>query len=214
MTVTRLLGNFKTDLFFFSDTMSLFDDRDVGESQPKDSEMNYVTSLKGEIRDYLLENTKKNLNFLVLGCSSFLDKRWSTLSFLSDAKRKEVKAKIMSELQQLELEWEGHLPPPPKKRKGLCMDIDGDSEELKSGDTKAEAERKLDPNENPFPLWMSRKAKYPLLSQVARKYLAVMGTSTPAERVFSQLGRVLEKRRLRMKDSLFSSLMFLSDCDL
>ena len=27
--------------------------------QPKDSEMNYVTSLKGEIRDYLLENTKK-----------------------------------------------------------------------------------------------------------------------------------------------------------
>ena len=98
--------------------------------QPKDSEMNYVTALKGEIRDYLLENTKKNLNFLVLGCSSFLDKRWSTLSFLSDAKRREVKAKIMSELQQLELEWEGDLPPPPKKRKGLCMDIDGDSEEL------------------------------------------------------------------------------------
>ena len=138
MTVTRLLGNFKTDLFFFSDTMSLFDDRDVGESQPKDSEMNYVTSLKGEIRDYLLENTKKNLNFLVLGCSSFLDKRWSTLSFLSDAKRREVKAKIMSELQQLELEWEGDLPPPPKKRKGLRMDIDGDSEELESGDTQAE----------------------------------------------------------------------------
>ena len=36
----------------------------------------------------------------------------------------------------------------------------------------------------------------------------------PAERVFSELGRVLEKRRLRMKDSLFSSLMFLSDCNL
>ena len=189
--------------------------------QPKDKEMNYVTSLKREIRDYLFENTKKNLNFLALGCSSFLDKRWSTLSFLTDVKKKEVKAKIMSELQQLESEWEGHLPPPPKKRKGLCMDIDGDSEELESGDSQAErefksfeAERKLDPNEDPFPWWMSRKAKYPLLSQLARKYLAVMGTSTPAERVFSQMGRVLEKKRLRMKDTLFSSLMFLSDCDL
>ena len=143
------------------------------------------------------------------------------MSFLSDVKKEEVKAKIMSELQQLELEWEGQLPPPPKKRKGLCMDIDGDSEELEDGDTQAErefksfeAERKLDPNEDPFTWWMNRKAKFPLLSQIARKYLAVMGTSIPAERLFSQLGRVLEKRRLRMKDSLFSSLMFLSDCDL
>ena len=106
----------------------------------------------------------------------------------------------MSELQQLESEWEGHLPPPPKKRKGLCMDMDGDSEDLESGDTQAErefksfeAERKLDPNENPFPWWMSRKAKYPLLSQLARKYLAVMGTSTPAECVFHNWEGFLKK---------------------
>ena len=143
---------------------------------------------------------KKNLNFLALGCASFLDKRWSTLSFLSDVKKEEVKAKIMSELQQLELEWEGQLPPPPKKRKGLCMDIDGDSEELENGDTQAErefksfeAERKLDPNEDPFTWWISLKAKYLLLSQITRKYLAVMDTSTPAERVFHNWEGFLKK---------------------
>ena len=130
----------------------------------------------------------------------------------------------MSELEQLEIVWKdsnSHVEPPSKKKKGFSMDIDGDSEELETGHTQAErefksfeGERKLDPTEDPFPWWNSRKAKYPLMSQQARKYLSVMGTSTPAERVFSELGRVLEKRRLRMKDSLFSSLMFLSDCNL
>ena len=192
--------------------------------QPQANEMNYVTTLKQEIREYLLENTKKNLNFLVLGCSSFLDKRWSTLSFLPDVKKLEIKRKIMRELEQLEIVWKDSnldVQPPSKKKKGFNMDIDGDSAELEAGSTQAErefksfeGERNLDPGEDPFPWWRCRKTKYPLMSQLARKYLAVMGTSTPAERVFSQLGRVLEKRRLKMKDSLFSSLMFLSDCDL
>ena len=41
--------------------------------------------------------------------------------------------------------------------------------------------------------------------------LIVSGTSTPAERVISRLGLVLSKRRLAMKGSLFSKVMFLSD---
>ena len=133
----------------------------------------------------------------------------------------------MLELEQLELVWNESnsqvQPPPAKKKKGFGfnMDIDGDFEELDSNLSQAErelksfeAERKLDPNDDPFQWWRNRKLKYPLLSQLARKYLAVMGTSTPAERVFSKMGRVLEKKRLGMKETLFSSLMFLSDCDL
>ena len=91
--------------------------------QPKSQEMNYVTSLKKEIGKYLKENTAKNLNFLTLGCSSFLDKRWSTLTFLPDVKKAAVKGKIMLELEQLEIVWNesnSHVQLPPiKKKKGF-----------------------------------------------------------------------------------------------
>jgi hypothetical protein len=41
---------------------------------------------------------------------------------------------------------------------------------------------------------------------------ALQGSSTGAERVISRLGLILTKRRLRMKGTLFSKMMFLSDC--
>ena len=88
---------------------------------------------------------KKNLNFLVLGCSTFLDKLWSTLSFLPDVKKLEIKRKIMRELEQLEIVWKDSnldVQPPSKKKKGFNMDIDGDSAELEAGSTQAEREFK------------------------------------------------------------------------
>ena len=63
-------------------------------------------------------------------------------------------------------------------------------------------------------VWFNWKKKYPLMLKLARKYLCVMGTSTPAERVFSKMGRVLSKTRMAMSDKLFSELMFLSDINL
>jgi hypothetical protein len=49
------------------------------------------------------------------------------------------------------------------------------------------------------------------MARLARKYLAIMGTSTPAERVISRLGLVLTKTRSSMSGELFSKIMFLSD---
>ena len=50
------------------------------------------------------------------------------------------------------------------------------------------------------------------MSRLARKYLAVEATSTPAERVISALGFVLNKQRQALGSELFSEIMFLSDC--
>ena len=75
-------------------------------------------------------------------------------------------------------------------------------------------EGKLTIEENPILWWFNRKEEYPLMIKLARKYLCVMGTSTPAERVFSRMGRVLSKSRMAMSDKLFSTLMFLSDCNI
>ena len=44
--------------------------------------------------------------------------------------------------------------------------------------------------------WKAKKEEYPTLARLARKYLCVSGTSTQAERVFSCMGLLLNKRRL------------------
>ena len=89
------------------------------------------------------------------------------------------------------------------------------------GETKADQEfrsyqkeGKLTIEENPILWCFNRKEEYPLMIKLARKYLCVMGTSIPAERVFSRMGRVLSKSRMAMSDKLFSTLMFLSDCNI
>ena len=44
--------------------------------------------------------------------------------------------------------------------------------------------------------WKAKKEEYPTLARLAREYLCVSGTSTQAERVFSCMGLLLNKRRL------------------
>ena len=50
-----------------------------------------------------------------------------------------------------------------------------------------ELEPKLTIEEDPLEWLKYRKQKYPLIFQLSRKYFSVMGTSTPAERVFSKI---------------------------
>ena len=72
-------------------------------------------------------------------------------------------------------------------------------------------ERKLKSDADPFEWWRNQRWEYSLMAKLARKYLAVQGTSTPAERVISRLGAVLTKRRQSLTGELFSKMMFLSD---
>ena len=59
--------------------------------------------------------------------------------------------------------------------------------------------------------WNLNKTKYPAIAKLAKKYLAVQGTSTPAERVMSDMGTILNKKRLAMSDENFRMLMYLGD---
>ncbi|GBC46886.2 zinc finger BED domain-containing protein 4-like [Rhizophagus irregularis DAOM 181602=DAOM 197198] len=63
-------------------------------------------------------------------------------------------------------------------------------------------------NEIPFasdPLiwWSGKQDKFPILRNLAQKYLAVSATSTASERLFSDTGNLLTNKRTRMKPSLF-----------
>ena len=63
-------------------------------------------------------------------------------------------------------------------------------------------------------LFPREKRKSTSFAKLARKYFSIQGTSTAAERAMSNMGNVLTKKRLSMKQDLFNALMYLSDCDI
>jgi hypothetical protein len=55
------------------------------------------------------------------------------------------------------------------------------------------------------------KELYPLIYEVAKKYLIVPGTSVPSERVFSAAGNIISKKRSLLADDTASNLIFLRE---
>lgn len=64
--------------------------------------------------------------------------------------------------------------------------------------------------ENPFSWWMTRKHVYPTLFNFMKKRLCIQATSVPCERIFSRAGLVLNEKRLSLKTSKVSTMIFLN----
>jgi len=62
---------------------------------------------------------------------------------------------------------------------------------------------------DPLIWWNEKKNSFPILSSLARKYLAVSAISTASERLFSDAGNLLTNKRTRLKPQLFRRIMFL-----
>jgi hypothetical protein len=71
-------------------------------------------------------------------------------------------------------------------------------------------EREISRNDNPLEWWSLKKLKYPILSQLAYKYLCIAGTSAPSERMFSATGHLTSDRRARLKPENADMLLFLN----
>jgi len=64
-------------------------------------------------------------------------------------------------------------------------------------------------DECPLRWWKERRARYPVLSEMARVYLAVPASSAPSERVFSVAKLVLTDKRKQLLESRVARLMFM-----
>lgn len=62
---------------------------------------------------------------------------------------------------------------------------------------------------NPLDWWRENEMKYPLLSSIAKRYLSIPATSAPIERLFSQMGLIITKKRSCLRGSTASALGFL-----
>ena len=73
-------------------------------------------------------------------------------------------------------------------------------------------ESTLERDQDPLGWWRSRKEQYPTLVRLVRKFLCVPATNTQAERVFSWMGFLLNKRRLSLSGGESVTMhLFLND---
>lgn len=67
--------------------------------------------------------------------------------------------------------------------------------------------------ENAIEYWDKLKVAYPTLHSCALKYLSIVGTSVPSERLFSKAGAIKAERRSRLTGDRLNALVFLSSLD-
>ena len=92
------------------------------------------------------------------------------------------------------------------------------SEEMPKESPKDIAKRELDrymreiilPSTRPLTWWRNNANYFPLLSQLARKYLCTPATSVPSERVFSAAGLTVTKQRSSLSPDNVDKLIFLN----
>lgn len=64
--------------------------------------------------------------------------------------------------------------------------------------------------ELPLKWWKENELKYPKLSVVAKKYLAIPASSVSSERVFSLTGNIINKKRSRLRSDNVDMMVFLN----
>src|SRR3989337_2503174 len=67
---------------------------------------------------------------------------------------------------------------------------------------------KVHPDECPLMWWKTNRTRFPILSKVARKYLAIPATSTPSERLFSEAGNIMTIKRTQLSSTTLENLVF------
>ncbi|GES94450.1 zinc finger BED domain-containing protein 4-like [Rhizophagus clarus] len=65
------------------------------------------------------------------------------------------------------------------------------------------------PNTDIFKWWIDNREKFPTLFKVARKYLGILATSVPSERLFSDAGNQITSERNRLKAETVNEILFL-----
>ena len=68
----------------------------------------------------------------------------------------------------------------------------------------------LDRKADPIKYWLQYERIYPTLSSIAKKYLPIMATSVPSERVFSRAGNILTDHRNSLSSEHLQQLLFLN----
>ena len=153
--------------------------------------------------------------------ATLLDPRKKKTTFANND-QKELAKTSLYEVYELakndtNIQLESHGPKPKKRKtsnrvykRSLFSDDESHDNQIEDN----EVERylvmaQIQNDQNPLKWWDVNKSQFPILAQLARKYLSIQATSGASERVFSDAGLIMSSKRTSMKEDLFEALIFL-----
>lgn len=179
-----------------------------------DSEIIQNFKMKASQELDLKFNLTDDLWLSPLTMTSFLDPRYKSLGFLSDARRFDLLTLVRNRLNE-QVSDETLTETKTATALDFLLSDELEDNTLVSVDTRMEEleryrlESSINRNDDPLVWWKNNQHRYPFLSKLARKYLCIPATSAPSERVFSSSGNIVTNRRSNLTPDIVKSLVFL-----
>ena len=189
------------------------------------------------IEDLMKRNTSARVK-MVMDISTFLDPRFKDCHFEEGSSRENIISSVTEECIllldtsdnisgkaiSLEESCETDDVPPAKKAKGLAAIMSKIiTEQVTDTGPSITPTQKVENelafyldfpmvsiDQNPLESWKTEQGRFPILAQLAKKYLCVCGgTSVPSERIFSKAGYINDHLRSRLLPKNVDKLVFL-----
>ncbi|CAB5359578.1 unnamed protein product [Rhizophagus irregularis] len=151
---------------------------------------------------------------ILLLIASLLDPRCKSLNFANESQKNQTKAlfrEIYNEKrQELSTIQQQQSLSPDNTINSLLQDIFANRHRRERQDEIDEYMmiEEIDVSTCPFKWWASQESRFPILSQLAKKYLAIPATSAASERLFSDAGNVMTVKRTNLSPTTFEHLIF------
>lgn len=186
--------------------------------KPNDSQL--VKKLKADIVLGLVKRFTmpgdEHFHCTVPAIASFLDPRHKTLKYIANAAVQSQLRSYVLYLMRSEFvrdTAEKQVDCPEKKRKTVFSYLEGDFNSDTANDPEDEIFRyQAEPVliRDPLQWWNHYSSRFPTLAKLAKKFLCIMGTSVPSERVFSIAGLTVTKTRSRLDPEVVNEIIFMN----
>lgn len=188
-----------------------------------DGDTSYVQEFKKVFYSQLTSNIDGIINCENLQFATALDIRYKRLLSMDKDKRANVWARLKVVTRKLIDADSGSRAPVAKKPKTSLLSLAGDEhqslteEDIESDICMSEFDMYTflpqinDDDQCPLQWWSQNESTYPVLSKLARKYLAIPATSVPCEQLFSDAREQLIRKRAALLPDDVSTTLCLSD---
>ncbi|KAK3910107.1 E3 SUMO-protein ligase ZBED1 [Frankliniella fusca] len=141
--------------------------------------------------------------------ASFLWPSSRKLLMLSEEERVQVHSEIRSVYLQGEPPVEGNQPAKrPRRSSDESAFLEDDDEQVAGDEIEVYLKEPKHEDSDLLEWWRNRKDRFPQLAALASKILIIPATSASAEREFSEAGHVYREKRLSLKPSTTSTILF------